>query len=555
MTSPQGVWYAWPALVALAAAVWPLWRWWWGRRRLRELAARIPGPEPWPLVGNAPLFCRDPHRAFQTVLALIDRYGPTLRLWIGSKLYIVITDPQDIACVLGNPSVLSRDSYINKLASILMGESLITASGELWKAHRKIVAPAFSSNVLQEMVPELCRQAERLSSSLAQLADGGTLDVFPYVAAAVLEAVCRTTMGAAPTAEGERRYVQLLARSVAVVERKFGQPWLWACHWLYRRTALCRLEQDTLAELNAFSSDIVAQRVARRQEAADGAKRDKQVLLDYLLEATESGGRLTETELRDEVNTLLSAGYETTATTVCFALLLLGMYPRVQDKLAAELDAVFADDPHRLPTAADLRRLHYLDAVIKETLRLFPPAPVIHREVESRELKIGGCTLPVGASVLALSFCAHRHPDHFDSPLHFCPERFCEPAGRPRHPFAYVPFGAGARICVGRAYGLLLAKAAVAAVARRLRLESRLTWRDLRALAHGIVLKLQHGFPLELFPRQPSYPWTEPPQQLPQTGYAHGHRRLSTVHVSPTIPQDEEPEYAQTAPRRASYNW
>ncbi|XP_047002779.1 probable cytochrome P450 4e1 [Schistocerca americana] len=316
--------------------------------RLRQLAARIPGPEPWPLVGNAPLFCRNPQRAFQTVLALIEQYGPTIRIWIGSKLYIVVTDPQDIACVLGNSSMISRDSYINRLASNLMGQSLITASGELWKAHRKIVAPAFSSNVLQ-------------------------------------------------------------------------------------------------------------------------------VVLDYLLAATESGGRLSETELQDEVNTLLSAGYETTATTICFALLLLGMYPRVQDNLVAELDAVFGDDPQRTPTAADLRRLHYLDAVIKETLRLFPPAPIIHREVETSELKIGGCTLPVGASVLVLSYSAHRHPDHFDSPQHFCPERFSEPRARPRHPYAYVPFGAGPRICVGRAYGLLLAKAAVAAVLRRLRVESRLT--------------------------------------------------------------------------------
>ncbi|XP_049940799.1 cytochrome P450 4g15-like, partial [Schistocerca serialis cubense] len=353
MTSQQVQWAGWPVLVVLAALFWPLWRWWWGRQRLRQLAARIPGPEPWPLVGNAPLFCRNPQRAFQTVLALIEQYGPTIRIWIGSKLYIVVTDPQDIACVLGNSSVISRDSYINRLASNLMGQSLITASGELWKAHRKIVAPAFSSNVLQ-------------------------------------------------------------------------------------------------------------------------------VVLDYLLAATESGGRLSETELQDEVNTLLSAGYETTATTICFALLLLGMYPRVQDNLVAELDAVFGDDPQRTPTAADLRRLHYLDAVIKETLRLFPPAPIIHREVETSELKIGGCTLPVGASVLVLSYSAHRHPDHFDSPQHFCPERFSEPRARPRHPYAYVPFGAGPRICVGRAYGLLLAKAAVAAVLRRLRVESRLSWQDLR---------------------------------------------------------------------------
>ncbi|XP_049834600.1 cytochrome P450 4C1-like isoform X1 [Schistocerca gregaria] len=552
MTSQQVQWAGWPVLVVLAALFWPLWRWWWGRQRLRQLAARIPGPEPWPLVGNAPLFCRNPQRAFQTVLALIDHYGPTVRVWIGSKLYIVVTDPQDIACVLGNSSVISRDSYINRLASNLMGQSLITASGELWKAHRKIVAPAFSSNVLQDMVPELSRQAEQLSATLADLADGATLDVFPYVAAAVLEAVCRTTMGAAPAAAGERRYVQLLARSVAIVEEKFCKPWLWACGWLYRRTALYRDEARTLAELNAFSQEVIAQRSCRRQEAAGGDSRDKQVVLDYLLAATESGGRLSATELQDEVNTLLSAGYETTATTICFALLLLGMYPRVQDNLVAELDAVFGDDPQRTPTAADLRRLHYLDAVIKETLRLFPPAPIIHREVETSELKIGGCTLPVGASVLVLSYSAHRHPDHFDSPQHFCPERFAEPRARPRHPYAYVPFGAGPRICVGRAYGLLLAKAAVAAVLRRLRVESRLSWQDLRGLAHGIVLKLEAGFPLELFPRYPAHYRPETPAP-PLCGLLH--RRLSTAHVSATIPQEEEPEYDETAPRRASYNW
>lgn len=351
--------------------MWECRKFWYSRKRLRELSSQLKGPTCIPILGNALLIFNNRKRLFSTIISLIDCYGSTCRLWIGPKLYVIITDPQDIGTILSNPEILSRDSYINKTAKRLMGLGLITTSGECWKYHRKMITPAFHYDVLQEFVADFVHHADRLNNALDQVADGSTFDIFPYIATSVLNSVCDTIMGTSSSNQfSNQEYTQHLERAVILSHEMFAKPWL-MMKWVHEFTQLNKDIEATLRVIHGFTDDLIKARMdrSRKKSVSSTADEDKrrQVLLDNLISAMEAsnGRKFTAKELRDEMNTMLVAGNETTATSVCFVLLLLGMYPRVQEKLTTELLSVFGDDPDRPATAADLRRMHYLDAIIK----------------------------------------------------------------------------------------------------------------------------------------------------------------------------------------------
>jgi cytochrome P450 len=172
-------------------------------------------------------------------------------------------------------------------------------------------------------------------------------------------------------------------------------------------------------------------------------------LLSMLLRGTdagEAGGGMNDVQLRDELITLFSAGHETTANTLSFAWYLLAQHPEVWAKLREEWEAVLGG---QAPTAADAAKLPFTRAVISETMRLFPPAWAIGREV-AEECEIGGWQIPAKSVVLLSQWVTHKDERFWESPEEFDPERWMVESDRPR--FAYFPFGGGARSCIGEAF-------------------------------------------------------------------------------------------------------
>jgi cytochrome P450 len=222
----------------------------------------------------------------------------------------------------------------------------------------------------------------------------------------------------------------------------------------------------------ALDSVIYAMIAERRRSDED---RGDLFSMLMLAQDEETGERMSDKQLRDELLTMLVAGHETTATALTWAWGLLDRHPDVAAKLHAELDSVLGE---RAPTVADLPQLAYTRMVIDETLRLYPPIYIFSRAVKQADT-IGGYSIPAGSSVDISAYVTHRHPEFWPHPERFEPERFTPERVAARHKHAYIPFSTGPRICIGNNFALMEATLALATLARRVRL--RLTAPELPA--------------------------------------------------------------------------
>jgi cytochrome P450 len=237
---------------------------------------------------------------------------------------------------------------------------------------------------------------------------------------------------------------------------------------------------------------VVDQLVADRRARSYG--RDD--VVSRLMESTqrEADPKVGQQRMRDELVTLLLAGHETTASTLAWAFHLVDRHPEVRDRLHAEAVQVLGG---RLPVYEDLHRLTYTSMVISETLRLFPPVWLLTRLAQQAD-EIGGYAVPAGADVLVCPYTLHRHPAFWHAPERFDPERFDQATARSRPPYAYIPFGAGPRFCVGNHLGLMEAVFVLAMVSRDLRLRS--------VPGHKVVaepmlsLRVKGGLPMTVYP-------------------------------------------------------
>jgi enediyne biosynthesis protein E7 len=203
---------------------------------------------------------------------------------------------------------------------------------------------------------------------------------------------------------------------------------------------------------------------------------------------------LRRKRLRDELLTILLAGHETTASTLSWTWFLIDQHPEVSQRLRAEAVEVLGD---RAPQYEDLYRLRYTGMVIQEAMRLYPPVWGLTRRAVRAD-RIGGYDVPAGSDVMICPYTLHRHPDFWPDPHRFDPERF-EPAAAARgHRYAYIPFGAGPRVCVGSHLGVLEATLVAAMVARRFRL-GLLPGREIRPEAM-LSLRVQGGLPMVVRP-------------------------------------------------------
>ncbi|XP_067000058.2 cytochrome P450 4C1 [Anabrus simplex] len=464
------------------------------RERKRKLAALLPGKLPLPIIGNA-LHFRD-KSTFKVLLKVIDRYGPTCKFWLGSKLFVLITSPEDVKTVLLNSDSVTRDQFMMSVLRPFTGDGLITSSGNTWKQHRRIMRPVFHSKILLQYVPVFHRNAKILTDSLADSANGLVFNVYPYIAECTLNMICETALGTTPS-KLNPGFAKSFLRGLHIIEERIARPWL-LINWLFRLSKLGQ-EQDTIMKMMDNTTNHEISKLLRSQtNISENNRAEEDSITNSLNVLVKSTGRensiVNEEFLRDEINTLLIAGQETTATIMSFALVLLGIHQDIQETVYKELQDIFQDDPSAEITINHLNQMKQLDCVLKETLRLFPAAPIVTREL-SKETDINNYTLPAGCTALIVSYKAHRNPQQFPNPEHFDPARFSPEA---HHPYAYIPFGGGPKICIGQKYAMIQMKTVLSHVLRHYKVFPGCTRESLQDLQMGMVLRPTSGFRLAL---------------------------------------------------------
>lgn len=191
---------------------------------------------------------------------------------------------------------------------------------------------------------------------------------------------------------------------------------------------------------------------------------EQKCLLDHMIEISNNNPLFTEDDIVNEACTLMLAGQDSVGAAVAFCLFMLTQHPECQQKCLQEIDDIFGKDD-RAPTMHDLREMRYLEQCIKETLRLYPSVPLIARKV-TEDIPVGKYTLPAGSNVLILPYATHRIPHIYPDPERFDPERFTPENSESRHPYAFIPFSAGPRNCIGHRFAIIEMKTVISKVLR-----------------------------------------------------------------------------------------
>lgn len=390
------------------------------------------------------------------MLTAAARYGDAVRISIGPRSLYFFNHPDHAKHVLADNSANYHKGIGLVQARRALGDGLLTSEGALWRRQRSVVQPVFGHRRITGQAGIVAEEAALLVDRLRARQGDGPVDVVRELTGLTLGVLGRTLLDA------DLARFDAIGESFEAVQDQamFEMASLGAVPtWvpLPRQVRFRRARRH----LQRVVDQLVAERAADlREDAGDALSR---LIVSTRREADPQVGRQ---RLRDELVTLLLAGHETTASTLGWTFHLLDRHPQVWDRLRAEAVEVLGDRP---PGYGDLKRLRYTAMVVSEAMRLYPPVWILTRQAQADD-DVGGFHVPAGSDVLISPYTLHRHPAFWSAPERFRPDRFDPGQQTDRPRYAYLPFGAGPRFCVGSHLGLLEASFVLAAVARELRL-------------------------------------------------------------------------------------
>lgn len=391
------------------------------------------------------------------LLSSAAEYGDAVRIAMGPKTLYVFNHPDYAKHVLADNAANYHKGLGLVHARRALGDGLLTSEGELWREQRATVRPVFQHKRIAAQAEVVADEVGRLVGRLRAHQGGGPVDVLDEVTGLTLGVLGRSLLDADLSAfdsiGGAFEAVQDQAM-FEMVSMSSVPTWV----PLPKQVRFRRARR----ELQRIVEKLVTDRLGRGdiEEGTD--------LVSRLIMATrsESDPEVARQRRQDELVTLLLAGHETTASTLGWTFHLVGHLPEIWRRLHDEAVSVLGDRP---PVYADLRELTYTTMVVQEAMRLYPPVWILTR-VAQQEDDIGGYHVPAGSDVLVCPYTLHRNPEFWDRPEEFRPERFDPERPTDRHRYAYIPFGAGPRFCVGNNLGMMEAVFVVAMIARELRL-------------------------------------------------------------------------------------
>jgi cytochrome P450 len=435
---------------------------------------RPPGPRNRGIIGNFPLASSDPLGLYTQ---WARQYGDIFYYRAFFRHIYFLNHPDFIEHVL----VTNHQSFIKGEAlqfnRRIFGNGLLTNEGDSWLRQRHLIQPAFHRDRIESYGNTMVAYAERM---MAAWHDGEVRDIHLDMMRLALEIVAKALFNVEVSAERDRIAVALNTfMELGSRGRMLVPPILrllpTADNLRYRRAA---------RQLDDIVYGLIQRRRSNGEVADD--------LLYALLQAQDEGGGIEDEQLRDEVMTLLLAGHETAAVSLSWTWYLLAQYPEVEKELWSELRAVLNG---RSPGTQDLPQLRYTERVVKEAMRLYPPAWAIVRN-SLKDCEIGGYRVPAGATLVMSQWVMHRDPRYYDQPERFQPGRWLDGRAQGAPKFAYFPFGGGPRTCIGASFAAMEAVLVLATIAQRYQI--RIAPDDPVEVLPTITLRPRHGLHVAL---------------------------------------------------------
>ncbi|GCF12876.1 cytochrome P450 [Haloarcula mannanilytica] len=412
-----------------------------------------PGPKGEPLFGSSRTYARDP---FRFISALEQAYGNVARFDMGPMDTVMLCDPTAIERVLvSEADQFRKPDFQGDALGDLLGDGLLLSEGETWEQQRSLANPAFSMARLSGMADRITGHAE---DRIDDWEHGDVIDAEQSMTRVTLDVILDLMMGV----ELSEQRVRTIEEQLLPLGQRFEpDPIRFAMpQWM-------PMPDDAEFNRAVRTLDEVLDDIIEVREDSLGTVEDGPMdFLSVLLRARDEGNQSPE-QLRDEMMTMLLAGHDTTALTLTYTWFLLSEHPEVEQRVHEELDAVIGDDR---PGMEHVRDLEYLEWVIQEAMRLYPPVYTIFRE-PTADVTLSGYEVDSGTTLMVPQWGVHRSERFYDDPETFDPGRWTPERASERPRFAYFPFGGGPRHCIGKHLAMLEAQLITATTASQYRLE------------------------------------------------------------------------------------
>jgi cytochrome P450 len=402
----------------------------------------------------------------------------------------IVNDPACIRHILlDNAPNYPKARIEHRILGPGLGKGLILSEGETWRAHRRIMAPAFDHRTIERYSTVMTDAAVKLTSQWDTLAPGSTVEVSSAMMHLTLEIISRSMFSSDSDSivgivrHGSERYQEVMM--VGLLEFLPGIGPIWSA-WkgVHGRAIMKDFDRAVYRLISARNQDSDANR--------------GQDLLSRLIQSRDeqTGAGMSAREIRDQVLTIFVAGHETTALALMWTWYLLSMHPEHEARLHSELRRVLNG---RAPAASDIANLPYTRMILQESMRLYPPVHTLAWREAQRDDVVCNRRVPKGSIISIIPWVLHRHRSFWENPDRFDPERFTAEASAGRDRLVYLPFGFGPRICIGASFAMTEAVLILATVAQRYRLHL--------APGHPVepqalfTLRAKHGMKMTLEPR------------------------------------------------------
>nr|WCC58128.1 cytochrome P450 [Pharsalia antennata] len=490
------------ALVLVGVAY--LWISWKRYEKKLKWIPKVPGH---PILGNVMDFGKTTD-TLKVLSSYLKQCGGFCSIDLIVKKKIVISDLKLLEFLLTSTKILDKASEY-KFLHRWLGDGLLTAKAARWRKSRKIITPAFHFSILGQFVGIYESNADIMVKLLEKEVGKDSVNIYTYVTMCTLDIIYETSMGLKINAQINRQSEYAYAvREMCRITIDRGFSALKQLNALYPLTKDYYKELKCVKFLHANTDSVIRARRKLLEESNSGnedktdedlGSKKKLAFLDLLLQSKVDGEPLPEWYIKEEVNTLLFEGHDTTGTAISYALYCLAENSEPQVQAFEEQRKIFGNDRNRPITFDDIQAMKYLELVIKETLRMYPPVPFYGRNSDVDIKYKDGQILPKGTSLMIYIYGIHMNPAIFPDPEKFDPMRF-ETMNK-TSPFIHLPFSAGPRNCIGQKFAMHEMKVVISKVLRNYELLPAVPQHKLMLSAES-VLKSANGVKLKLRPRK-----------------------------------------------------
>ncbi len=433
------------------------------------------------LLGNLREFKAD---AFQALCHWQRDYGDIVGFKLARQQLYLFSHPRLIEQALIKQSdvfVKMYDAKKPKGLALILGQGLVTSQGDLWRRQRRIMQPVFQRSNLTNMFEQMVTAGQHTLSRWEILGDNAEVNLADEMMQLTLEVITQTMFSTSVLGD-IKKIAPALDTGLRYAAKTVANP-------LTLPLCIPTPANQKFKHASALLDDVIYGIIAQRRQDPT----PKNDLLAMLLKANdaESGEKMTDQQIRDEVITIFSAGHETTANLLTWTLYLLAKHPTVLAKVQGELASLQG----KVPDEADLQALVYTRAVLNESMRFRPPVGLIMRKV-NKETEIDGYTLKANSLVMFSIYNLHHHADFWDKPEEFNPDRFLTAEKRR---YTFMPFGTGERICIGNHFALMESQLLLSMILQKYELQ--LVSTEEVEIEMAVTLRPKGGIPVRLKPR------------------------------------------------------